>query len=164
MGDPGPERGVTGPAATPRWMRPVRAGLVAAGGGLMLYAVLGAVTDRSDRIGGHLIFLVAVLVGHDWLLMPLAIAIGALLARTVPSRARAETTAAAYVSGVLLVVALPLVLGLGRTPDEPSALPLNYGRGLLTSVAVVWFAAGATFLYRRWRRPARSPTGQPSRR
>jgi len=130
----------------------------------MLYAVLGAVTDPSDRIGGHLIFLAAVLVGHDWFLMPLALAIGALLARAVPSQVRAETAAAAYVSGALILVALPLVLGLGRTPDEPSALPLNYGRGLVISLAVVWFAAGATVLLRRRRRAARSKAAKPSRR
>jgi hypothetical protein len=160
MGDPEPKSGVIDGAATPRWMRPVRAGLVVAGGTLMAYAVAGAITDRSDRIGGHLLFLVVVLLSHDWILMPLAIAIGALLTRTVPSHARAETTAAAYISGVLLVIALPLVLGLGRRPDDPSALPLNYGRGLLISLAVVWLAAGAILLYRRRRRrrPTRSRT------
>jgi hypothetical protein len=129
----------------------------------MAYAVVGAVTDRSDRIGGHLIFLVAVLLGHDWVLMPLAIAIGALITRAVPRQARAVTATAAYVSGVLVVVALPLVLGLGRRPDDPSALPLNYGRGLLISLAVVWLAAGATLLYRRRRRSVRPPTAEPSR-
>lgn len=161
---PGAGRSVIDGAATPRWMRPVRAGLVATGGALMLYAILGAVTDRSDRIGGHLIFLMAVLLGHDWLLMPLAIGIGALLARTVPSRARGATTAAAYISGVLLVVALPFVLGLGKRPDDPSALPLNYGRGLLICLAVVWCAAGVGILYRRLRPPDRSPTSESSRR
>ena len=164
MGDPEPARGVIDRSATPGWLRPVRAGLVAAGGALMVYAVVGAVTDRSDRIGGHLIFLAAVLLGHDWLLMPLGIAIGALIARAVPSQARAVTAAAAYVSGVLFAVALPLVLGLGRRPDDPSALPLNYGRGLLISLAVVWLAAGATLLYRRQRRPARPPTAEPSKK
>jgi hypothetical protein len=116
----------------------------------MVYAVVGAVTDRSDRIGGHLIFL------------PLAIAIGALLTRVVPSQVRAVTAAAVYVSGVLFVVALPLILGLGRRADDPSALPLKYGRGLLISVAVVWLAAGATLLYRRRRRSVRPPTPEPS--
>lgn len=165
MGDRGSEGSASSVAATPGWMRPVRAGLVAGGGTLMLYAVFGAVTDRSDRIGGHLIFLIAVLLGHDWLLMPLAVGIGALLTRTVPSRARAETAAAAYISGVLLVIALPLVLGLGKRPDDPSALPLNYGRGLVVCLAVVWLAAGATLLYRRHRRrPARSRTAAPTRR
>ena len=163
MGGPEPARGVIDRSATPGWMRPVGAGLVAAGGALMLYAVVGAVTDRSDRIGGHLIFLVAVLLGHDWLLMPLAIAIGALLSRVVPSQVRAVTVAAVYVSGVLFVVALPLILGLGRRADDPSALPLNYSRGLLISVAVVWLAAGATLLYRRWRRPP-APPDEPSTR
>jgi hypothetical protein len=154
--------GVIDGAATPRWMRRVRAGLVAAGGALMVYAVVGAVTDRSDRIGGHLIFLVAVLLGHDWLLMPLAIAIGALLTRAVPRQARAVTAAAVYVSGALFVVALPLVGGLGRRPDDPSALPLNYGRGLLISLAVVWLAAGAALLYRRRRWSAPPPSAEPS--
>ena len=159
--------GATGPGATPSWMRPVRAGLVGAGVVLMMYAVLGAATDGSDRLGGHLIFLGAVLLGHDWLLMPVAIAVGALLTRTVPGQARAATAAAAYISGALIAVALPLVLGLGRTPDEPSALPLNYGRGLLISLAVVWLAAAAiavTAPFRRRRRADGSPTSESSRR
>jgi hypothetical protein len=77
------------------------------------------------------------------------------------------TAAAAYLSGALIAVALPLVLGLGRTPDEPSALPLNYGRGLLISLAVVWLAAAAiaaTALFRRRRRAGGSSTSASSRR
>jgi hypothetical protein len=99
--------------------------------------------------------------------MPVAIAVGALLTRTVPGQARAATAAAAYIGGALIAVALPLVLGLGRTPDEPSALPLNYGRGLLISLAVVWLAAAAiaaTAPSRRRRRVGGWPTSASSRR
>jgi hypothetical protein len=146
-------------------MRPVRTWLIVTGVLVMSYAVFGAVTDRSDRLSGHAAFLLAVLLGHDWLLMPLAIGLGVLVGRVVPALARGVVAAAMYISGVLVFVALPLVLGFGAKPDEPSALPLNYGRGLVIMLAVVWTAAAATIVYRRRKRAAAAPAacGQASR-
>lgn len=151
--------GSTGPL--PR-MRQLRAVLITAGVLLMVYAVLGAVSDPTDRLGGHATFLPAVLVGHDGLLMPLAIGVGALVRKFVPRLARGLVAAAMYVSGVLVFVALPLVLGFGAMPDEPSALPLNYGRGLMLTLAIVWVTAAATVLYRRRAMAGPPTTGQAS--
>lgn len=139
-----------------RRMRRLRTVLIIVGVLLMLYAVLGAVSDPTDRLVGHATFLLAVLVGHDGLLMPLAIGIGAVVGRLVPILARGVAAAATYVSGVLVFVALPFLLGFGATPDEPSALPLNYSRGLIITLAIVWVAAAATVVYRR-RRAAAGP-------
>jgi hypothetical protein len=50
------------------------------------------------------------------------------------------------------VVALPLVLGLGRSADNASLLPRPYGRGLLLILALVWSAAAVRVAVRAWRR------------
>jgi len=118
-------------------MTAVRRTLIALGGLGMTYAVAGALTD-PDVKGGVLLFLIGVLVAHDGLLLPLTIAAGALIGRFVPLRGRVVVRAAALVSLAVTIVALPLVLGRGRAADNPSLLPLHYGRGLLELYAIIW--------------------------
>src|SRR6266511_2419060 len=80
---------------------------------LMGYAVLGALADPDVNPPGHLAFLAAVLVGHDAVLMPLAIGVGVLLGRFA-GRVRTVLQAALFVSAVITFITLPLVLGPGR--------------------------------------------------
>lgn len=120
-------------------MKTARRTLIGLGALLIAYAISGALTD-GDLKGGALIFLVAVLVVHDALLLPLLIGAGVLIGRTIPPRLRAPVRAAAVISVAVTVVALPLVLARGRVPDNPSILPLNYGRGLLIAYAAIWSA------------------------
>ena len=119
----------------------MRAALIAVGAVVMGYAVLGAVTDPDLQPGGVLLFLAAVLVAHDAVLLPATIAAGALIGRFAPRRSRPSIRAAAIVSLAVGVVSVPLVLGYGRSADNPSVLPLAYGRGLLLLLVVVWSAA-----------------------
>jgi hypothetical protein len=121
-----------------RWARRL---LVAAGVAVMAYAVAGAAADPQTRPVGHLLFLAAVVVAHDAVLMPLTIATGVLIGRFLPLPVRRPVRAAALVSLAVTLVALPFVLGRGRRPDDPSALPLDYGHGLLVVLALVWSAA-----------------------
>jgi hypothetical protein len=137
-------------------VKTVRRALVGSGALLIAYAISGALADR-DLKGGALIFLVAVLVVHDALLLPLSIGVGVLIGRIVPPRLRTPVRVAAVVSLAVTVVALPLVLGRGRVPDNPSILPLNYGRGLLVVYAAVW-ATAAGFAVARHRPRRRSPS------
>jgi hypothetical protein len=123
--------------------------LIAGGGLIMAYAVVGALADADVKPLGLLAFLVAVLVGHDGVLLPLVIGAGALIGRFVPAGDRVTVRVAALCSVAVAVVALPLVLGYGRTTDNPSALPLPYGRGLATVLAVIWTAALTAILVRR---------------
>ncbi len=115
--------------------------MVTTGTVVMGYAVLGAATDPDLKPPGVLLFLAAVLVAHDGLLLPLTIGAGALLGRYAPGRTRPGVRTAAIVSLAVGVVALPLVLGYGRSPDNPSVLPLAYGRGLLLVLAMTWTTA-----------------------
>ncbi|MFY1583749.1 hypothetical protein ACN267_04530 [Micromonospora sp. WMMD734] len=118
-----------------------RVALVAAGVLLIGYAVVGASTDPGLAPTGVLVFLAGVLVGHDVVWMAGLLAVGALLARFVPRRHRPVVRAGAVSAAALTVVALPLVLGFGRPSDDPSVLPLPYGRNL---VVVLLLVAGAT--------------------
>jgi hypothetical protein len=122
----------------------VRSALIAAGAIVMGYAVLGAATDPDLKPGGVLLFLAAVLVAHDAVLLPATIAGGAIIGRLAPRRVLPSIPAAAIISIAVGVMALPLVLGYGRSADNPSVLPLAYGRGLLRVLAVTWAAALAS--------------------
>ncbi len=139
-------------------MRATRRGLVTAGTLIMGYAAVGALTDPDLRVGGVLIFLAAVLAGHDVVLLPLIISIGALIGRLVPVGARAIIRAATFCTAAVTVVGLPLVLGYGKSADNPSALPLHYGRGLATVLALIWSVAVASILARRIDRYRRART------
>ncbi|MFG1603270.1 hypothetical protein [Actinoplanes sp. NPDC049265] len=55
--------------------------LVLAGAGVVLYGALGLLTDPDVQLAGVLIFLVAVLVAHDAVWMPLMLAAIAAVGR-----------------------------------------------------------------------------------
>lgn len=122
--------------------------LIASGTLVMGYAVVGALTDPDVTPFGVLIFLIGVLAAHDAVLLPLAIGVGALAARFLPARGRTPVRVALVLSLAVTVVALPFVLGYGRSPDNPSVLPLPYGRGLLGVLAAVWVCAALYALIR----------------
>jgi hypothetical protein len=146
-------------------MRIVRRGLSAAGTLVMGYAVVGALTDPDVKPFGVLILLAGVVVGHDGILLPVMIGVGVLIGRFVPTGDRIAVRAAALCSLAVTVVALPLVLGYGRTADNPSVLPLPYGRGLATVLLMIWTVALAMIVVRRIRkhleRTATARSGPP---
>jgi hypothetical protein len=130
-------------------MRAARVCLVALGLGAIWYAVSGIASDPGARPMGHLRFLATVLIGHDLVVLPLALAVGAVVSRWAPGWARGPIHAALFASATVAVVALPFVLGVGRAPDNPSALPIHYGRGLLVVLAVIWAVAAVAAIRRR---------------
>lgn len=127
----------------------MRRALIVAGVLLMAYAVAGALTDPQVRPWQHLLFLVGVVAVHDVVLLPAVVAAGVLIGRLLPARGRVAVGVAGIVTVALVVLAIPLVLGFGRRADEPSALPLDYGRGLATVLVLVWAAALTATLARR---------------
>ncbi len=140
--------------------RGLRAALVVLGALTMGYAVAGALADPDVPALATLRFLAGVLVAHDAVLLPATIGAGALIGRFVPAGIRATVRVAGFVTLVLAVVTMPLVLGFGRRPDDPSALPLDYGRGLAVAVLAIWTASFAVLLTRRVvrKRPGRGGT------
>ncbi len=129
-------------------MKTIRVTLAALGLATMAYAVWSAVHDPRITAARNAKFLVLILVLHDGLLLPVFLIAGALVHRLVPPGVRAIVQSAVIVSASVTLVALPLVLGYGRSADNPSALPLNYGRGLLLVLAVIWTATLATIAAR----------------
>ena len=138
-------------------MTAARRWLFAIGGLVMGYAVIGALGD-PDVKGGVLLFLAAGLVAHDGVLLPLTIGAGVLVGRFAPPRLRTAVRAALVVSLAVTIVAFPLVLGRGRAADNPSLLPLHYGRGLLEIYGLIWATTAAVVVTRSWReRRRRAP-------
>ncbi len=122
-------------------MRAVRLVLAGLGVAAMGYALWMALASPDLTPTRNATFLLLIVVLHDGLLLPLFLVAGLLVHRLVPPRPRAIVQAALIVTASVTLVALPLVLGYGRTADNPSALPLDYGRGLLLTLVVIWLAA-----------------------
>ena len=105
----------------------------------MLYGVAGLLADaRRTRPAELAAWLVGSAVAHDGLLAPVVFGVGILVARAVPRSIRRFVQAGLVASGMLVAAALPFVGGWGRQPENPSALPGNYGRGLAAVLSVVW--------------------------
>ncbi|SBT65782.1 hypothetical protein GA0070622_2792 [Micromonospora sediminicola] len=141
-------------------MRGTRVALVTVGTLISAYALLRVVTDRDADPLGQLLFLAGLVAAHDAVVLPVAIVLGALVARFSPDRIRGPIRFAGFVTAAVLVVAMPLVLGYGRRPDTPSALPLGYGRGLGIALLVVWSATLAASALRQVSRRRRRTRGQ----
>jgi hypothetical protein len=126
----------------------VRRALVALGSLTMLYAVVIVLSGTSFHPVGQLEFLIAVLIGHDGIVAPLAIVAGLVLTRWVPPRIRPIVQAGLFASLVVTLVALPFALARGKTADNPSALPLNYTIGWLWLLGVIWLVLVAVIAWR----------------
>ncbi|MQY04712.1 hypothetical protein [Actinomadura macrotermitis] len=111
-----------------------------AGVALMAIGARGLFLHVPDLLGWAK-WVVGAVVLHDAVLAPAVLLAGAVTAR------RHVLQGALAVGGVITLVALPMVLRLGRHPDNPSILPLDYGRNLLIVLAAV--ATTAAFV--RWR-------------
>jgi len=127
--------------------------LVLAGFGLAAigYGAYGWLFADGAKPVSQFLFLAAVLIGHDFVVLPLAIGAGALITRFAPARARRPALVAVAISGAVTLVALPFVLGKGRIADNPSAFPQHYGRNLLLILAFVWLLAGVVALVHKRR-------------
>jgi hypothetical protein len=106
------------------------------------YGTYGLITAGQSNPVAWARFAAIVVIANDGLLVPLILLAGAALLRA-PRRARVYLQSGLVISGVATLVALPLLLGFGRSADLPSALPLNYGRGLAITLFVVWLGIGA---------------------
>ncbi len=119
----------------------MRRALIIGGVLFMGYGVIGAVLDTDINLVGVPIFLIAVLILHDGIFLPLVIGAGALVNRFIPRPWRGTVRTAGILSLAVCVVALPLVLGFGRSADNPSLLPRNYEAGLVGILALVWLVS-----------------------
>jgi hypothetical protein len=130
-------------------MTAVRRGLVVVGVLVLGYGLTGALVSP-----GTLIFLAAVLIAHDAVLLPLMIGTGAVILRRCPPWSRPAVAGALTATASITVVGVPLLVGPGAG---------HYGRGLLITYAVIAVAATVAALLRRARARPLSAAGQGSR-
>jgi hypothetical protein len=127
----------------------------ALGAGMVGWGLVGLLTAARSNPVAWVRFAAIVVTANDGVLAPLVILAGVLLKRLHPARHRALTQIGLFVTGAVTLVALPEVLGYGRTADNPSALPLPYGWGLAVVVGGVWVVIGLIAIVARLRRPSR---------
>ena len=89
-----------------------------------------------------ILWLVAGLVIHDAIAMPIVAVVGVLLTRGLPSGPRQLIQGGLIVAAVVSLIALPVVIGGGRTPANPSLLPLDYSRNLVIVLALIGLVVG----------------------
>jgi hypothetical protein len=124
--------------------------------------VVGALTMVGGAVGlvlhlhrthpvGTAIYYVGGALAHDLIIAPLVILVGVLVAAVVPHAYRPAVRGGLIVSGAMTLIALPLLLGKGKQADNPSHVPLPYGRNLLLILAVVWGVVAVLCLFRAMR-------------
>jgi hypothetical protein len=123
-------------------VKAVRAGLLLAGLSAITTAVVGALGDPGLDLPGVVSFLLAVLVGHELVVLPVAMGVGTLVSRRLGGPSRRWVLGGLYASAVLTAISLPSLVGSGRIADNPSRLPLDYPRNLLIVLGVVWAVVG----------------------
>ena len=88
---------------------------------------------------------------HDALLVPIALAVGWLLARWAPAVARPVLQSALIVSATVAVATAPVWLerGRGRYPDNATILPdASYRANLALVLGAIWLVAIAAIAVR----------------
>lgn len=132
----------------PRW--PVVTG-AAVGAAIASVGVVSLLQESHDTHPAVVVrWVVGLAVVHDLVLVPFVLAVGTAVHRFVPATTRAVVAGGLLVSGVLVLVAWPLVRGYGRSAGNPSILPRDYGTGLAVALATTWaVAAVLAFLVRR---------------
>ena len=120
----------------------------ATGAALMAFGAAGLLSDPVDtHPAGWALWFGGGIIAHDLVIAPLVMAAGwALRPLARPLRA------ALLVSVLVTAGALPVVLGLGRRADNPSILPLPYGRNLVFVLAAVWLVTAAVLAWTHRRR------------
>ncbi len=143
-------------------MRVARASFITLGLLAVAYAVVTAVASPDFKPIGQLVFLAAVLIAHDGILLPVAIGVGLLAARFIANRrARSIVYLALFASVVVTLFALPFLLGRGRRADIPSALPRDYPAGWLICLGIIWAVAVLALLWSTYRVRRCTPTARP---
>jgi hypothetical protein len=137
--------------------------LAVAGIGLVLFGSFRLITEVPFR---NLVFLalwlVAALIIHDGILSPMVVSLGWLLRRLVPDRARRFLQLALIISGLVTVIAVPMIFLRGSQPAVKAILLRNYGANLSLIIGIVAVASLALYAVRVAR--DRASTAPPRQR
>ena len=83
------------------------------------------------------VWLLAALVIQDAILAPSVVGVGWLLRRYVPDRGRRFLQVALIISGLIIVIAVPMIFLRGTQPAVKALLLRNYGFNLILIIAII---------------------------
>ncbi len=83
------------------------------------------------------IWMAAMVIIHDGILSPLIIAVGAVLDRVLPRRARGFVQGGLIMAGLVTAIAIPLLIKQRSYPPSKALLEQNYGLNLAILFAVI---------------------------
>jgi hypothetical protein len=164
------------PSCPPSSMQPSPVTMPAPGGWWRVWAALAGLGffgfgvvqlltgGRSTDVPSAVVWLAGVLLGHDVVLAPLALAAGWVLARvTRGRRGVARAVAGGLLTGTCLVLlALPPLLTPG-VAGNPSATPRDYVTGIAVAVAAAVAVTATAAGMVAWRAARRRRGGDPDR-
>lgn len=113
--------------------------MFAVGWAIMAFGIKGLIQQPGsvgpDTVGP---WLIGSAVVHDFLVAPAVIALGVVIVKLVPGEIRRFVQTGLVISGAVIAVAAPLLIGLGGQAGNASALPHNYRVNVLIVLGVVW--------------------------
>lgn len=117
-----------------RW----RYGLGSAGLVLGLFGAFQLVTQIPfGDLAVLAVWLVGAVIIHDGIVSPLVVAVGWLVSRIVPQRARRYLQAALVTAALVTVIAVPLILREGTQPPSKAILRQHYGANLTVLLSII---------------------------
>jgi hypothetical protein len=130
-------------------MKQWRYGLASAGITLGLFGIFRLVTQIPfDDLTILSAWLIGAVIIHDGVLSPLVLAVGWLVARIVPQRARPYLQAALVTAALVTAIAVPLIVREGSQPPSKALLRQNYGANLTVLFAIIAAFALACYAVR----------------
>lgn len=122
----------------------------AVGWGIVAFGVWTIVQHaRATDPANFALLFVGLAVLHDLVVAPALSLVGSVLGPRLAGRTSTIVVIAGVVSGALVLVALPPLLG--DPADNPTILPRNYLAGLIGALALVWSVALVAMLRARRR-------------
>ena len=126
---------------------------VAAGWAVIGYGIFGVFADAGLTHPRSLaLWLAGCLVAHDLVLAPLVFAFGRRLRRAASGALLGLLQVCLFVSGVLVLVSIPVLGRFGERPDNPTLMPRNYALGIIVALGVVWVATSLVVAVIAWHR------------
>lgn len=144
---------VSGIEEPTRWRS--RYALYAVGVAMMAWGLRGLLTTASTKPPNWARFFLGGVIAHDLVFAPIFALVALLAVGQIPAAYRSYVQAGVVITGLVTVVTLPMLVTPGR-PDDPSTLPLPYGRNLAIALACIWAAVLVTAVVDRRRRSGRA--------
>jgi hypothetical protein len=134
------------------------------GASFVAFGLIGIWLDRTDTHPVELVgWLGSAGVVHDAMLAPIVVGLAWLTGRLPPS-SRTPVRLGLAMSALVTAIAWPLVRRWGAAASNPSLLPLDYTRNLISVLTGIWVVVGAATLFRtlsRGRDHGRNRDGDP---